>query len=76
MCELLTLWKCFMSLAVFIATILFWTYLAQAVDNILGCYVKFRRTHQSCSASKISQSVNTRVFMGKPFLTWASIFLT
>ena len=59
-----------MSFAVFTATFYlrkyFWTCLEgiallQVVNNISECYVKFKQTNQSCSFSKISQSVNMKL---------------
>ena len=50
-------------------------HILQTLNNILEYFVKFKRTIQSCSALKISQSVNTHFFIGKPFFYLSLNFL-
>ena len=37
---------------------LYYNWSAQAVNNILERFLKFKQTNQICSPSKISQSIN------------------
>ena len=74
MYKLLTLDKCFAFLGVFITAFYFihgehfWTCLEDIVERTVESYlqyfrvfVKFKRTNQSCSLPKISQSINMQL---------------